>query len=109
MGLIEEHGEGQPEHEGGRGDESPGEKEEPQQRSRQPEFPSWQVSFSSQTVPRKGRAGTGRGLLAEDNRCTGRMGWEGMLPAPKGGQQGQCWGPAAGACVGNLIEQRTLS
>ncbi|NXW47528.1 CABP8 protein, partial [Nyctiprogne leucopyga] len=42
MGLIEEHGEGQPKHEGGGGDESPGEKEEPQQRSRQPEFPSWE-------------------------------------------------------------------
>ena len=96
MGLIEERGEGQPKHEGGRGDESPGEKEEPQQRSRQSEFPSWQVPFSSQTIPRKGRAGTG-GCLPKAISGVG-----GTLPAPEGRQWGQCWGPAAGACVGNL-------
>uniref|UniRef100_A0A8C9FUR3 Calneuron 1 n=1 Tax=Pavo cristatus TaxID=9049 RepID=A0A8C9FUR3_PAVCR len=37
MGLIEERGEGQPQHDSDQGDE-----EEPQQRSRQPELPSWQ-------------------------------------------------------------------
>lgn len=67
MGLIEEHGEGQPKHEGGRGDESPGEKEEPQQRSRQPEFPSWQVPFLPQTI----ESWCG-GMLAEDSRGGGR-------------------------------------
>lgn len=96
MGLIEERGEGQPKHEGGRGDKSSGEKEELQQRSRQPEFPSWQVTFSSQTTLRKGQAGTGGCLL----RAIDGVG--GLLPGPKAGQWGQCWGSAVGAHIGNL-------
>lgn len=42
MGLIEERGEGQPQHDSDQGDE-----EEPQQRSQQPELSSWQVVFFS--------------------------------------------------------------
>lgn len=94
MGLIEERGEGQPKNEGGPGDDSPGGKEEPQNRSRQPDFPSWQVPFSSQTVPREGRAGTGGCLPG----TIGGVG--GMLPAPKGEQ----WGSAGDQHRGRVSE-----
>jgi len=102
MGLIEERGEGQPKHEGGRGDESPGEQEELQQRSKQPEFPSWQVSFSTQTVPRKGWAGN-RGLLAVGSWCVGRMGWEGCCQVPREGSRDGAGDRQRGACIGNLM------
>ncbi|OXB54542.1 hypothetical protein ASZ78_012052 [Callipepla squamata] len=56
MGLIEERGEGQPQHDSDQGDE-----EELQQRSRQPELPSWQVVFLSRipemVAGRMGREG----------------------------------------------------